>query len=893
MAPGAATAFAASAAGRRILRTALDEAARLLRADGGNVYLVVPETAARADGAGRRRRPGWVPGDLRNVVDAGLDASPGLQRLRSVRLKVGTGVFGLAVATGTVQHTGDYLADHAFEHLGSSDAVVADVGIRSLVVAPLRVDREVIGALGVFSTRPDAFAAPQRALIRALAEHAAVNIRSNLLIRELGAARRQLGRRIQVERTLREISAQLVALRDPASVLQRTVDAAAGLLDADGARIDLIDDRSGVLLWGYDASTGARPPLGPIEGDPDESDPDEGITGRAARLGRPVWTPDYLVDPRFKHAEALDAFARRNHIRSAMAAPIAGESAVLGTLTVYTARVDDYDAADGDLLAVLADQASLAITNARRIEELTRSRSEFAARAQLERGLRQITAGISAERDPQQVLHLIAREAARLTGCDRTYINVLNEPGAASPWVWYSPTERGVDPWSPEEGVQHDEGVTGRAISTGRTVITPDYLADERFIHRPATDRYMRETGMRSCIAVPIVDGETPLGALWVESPEVDAFDHADAELLEALARQAGIALSNARLLARLRESEAQLRASEARFRYLVNASPDVVWEVDLDGRFTFVSDAVERMTGRPAGEVVGRPMAEVITPDTLPAALDQFERLLAEPDEVVEARFALRHLDGHAVPLENFATGVLRNGRLVGGHGSGRDLSEREHLERDLGRQASELASSAERAHLARELHDSVTQALFAMTLVSRSIELQLPRDPDAARARFAELRDLQREALAEMRSLIFELRPGSIERDGLEQALRTHAAAVESRVGLPIELSAALDERLPLEVEETLYRIAQEALHNIVRHAGASRAWVSVERHGSVARLVVRDDGRGFDPGTIPEGHLGVAGMRARAERVGGSFRLTSVPGAGSSVTVELPVG
>jgi len=874
--------FTTTASGRRILRDALEEAVRLLRADGGMVYV-----AAAATGATPAR-----DGGLRLLIDTGLDASTVLAQVRTLRLRAGSGLFGMAVTTGTVQSTGDYLVDARFRHSASTDEVVHDVGLRSLVAAPLRIDRDIVGALGVFSTRADAYGPAQQALVRSLAEHAAVHIRSTELIRELGAARRQLSRRSRVERTLREITAELAALRDPASVLQRTVDAAASLLRADGARIDLSDDRSGALLWGYDAHTGARPALGPIDGDSAEFDPDEGITGRAARLGRPVWTGDYLTDPRFVHREALDAFARGNGIRSAMAAPIAAETGVLGTLTVYTGRPDAYDKADAELLTALSDQASLAITNAHRIEALTRSRSELAERAELERGLREITAGITAERDVDAVLHRIAVEASRLTGNDRVFINLLNDPGSPTAWTWYSPTETGTDPWDPFDAMSLQEGVTGRAITDRRTFISGGYLEDDRFVHRPGPDAYMRDEGLRSVIAVPIFDGDTPLGALWAESTEPDAFDVDDAERLEVLARQAGIAMANARLLDRLRASEAQVRVSEARFRYLVNASPDVVWEVETSAVFTFVSDAVERMTGRPASDVVGRPMSEVITPETLPAALTQFRQMMDDPRGVSEARFSLIHRDGHAVPIENFATGVFREGQLVGGHGSGRDLSERDRLERDLGRQAAELASSAERAHLARELHDSVTQALFAMTLVSRSIELQLPRDPGAARARFAELRDLQREALAEMRSLIFELRPGSIERDGLEQALRTHAAAVESRVGLAIRLEVDLDERLPLEAEETLYRVSQEALHNIVRHAGARLAQVRVERLGNVARLTVRDDGHGFDAAAIPEGHLGVAGMRARAERVGGRFALASAPGEGTTVTVELPL-
>ncbi len=165
--------------------------------------------------------------------------------------------------------------------------------------------------------------------------------------------------------------------------------------------------------------------------------------------------------------------------------------------------------------------------------------------------------------------------------------------------------------------------------------------------------------------------------------------------------------------------------------------------------------------------------------------------------------------------------------------------MSDRDRLERGLRQQAGELAAGEERAHLARELHDSVTQALFSMTLVSRSVEMLLDRDPDAARTQLTQLRELQREALAEMRALIFELRPGNLEQDGLVRALKTHTASLQGRIGLPVVVESTLEERLPLAVEETLYRIAQEALHNVVKHAGAHEV-----------RLEIRADADGGAP-------------------------------------------
>jgi signal transduction histidine kinase len=220
------------------------------------------------------------------------------------------------------------------------------------------------------------------------------------------------------------------------------------------------------------------------------------------------------------------------------------------------------------------------------------------------------------------------------------------------------------------------------------------------------------------------------------------------------------------------------------------------------------------------------------------------------------------------------------------------REIGERLRFQEELREHAAALAASDERAHLARELHDSVTQALFSMTLVTRSLELLMDKDLDAARAKIADLRALQRDALAEMRALIFELRPDSLTRDGLVVALRTHVAAVEARTGITVALEAGAVERMPPPVEEALFRIAQESLHNIVKHAAAAEARITIAADEARCFMVTSDDGRGFDPTAVPPGHLGLMGMAARAERLGGSLSIDSRPGAGTRISVELPI-
>ena len=336
---------------------------------------------------------------------------------------------------------------------------------------------------------------------------------------------------------------------------------------------------------------------------------------------------------------------------------------------------------------------------------------------------------------------------------------------------------------------------------------------------------------------------------------------------------------------------ESELRQSEERYRFLVENSPDVVFSIDADGKFTYLSETIERMTGRMPDELIGDHFARIVDEASMPIAAERWEALVAEPEREQVARIDLIHRDGRRIPVEVSSLGTTSDGKFAGIHGSTRDIRERERLEQDLRRQAGELASSQERAHLARELHDSVTQALFSMTLVTRTTELLVDRDPAQAKEKLGSLRDLQREALAEMRALIFELRPGNIEQDGLLAALKTHSAGLQGRIGLPIVVTSDLADRLPLGIEEVLYRISQEALHNVVKHAAARQVTVSIDRPSSGVRLRIVDDGKGFEAGSVPDGHLGLAGMRARAAKIGASFEVTSRARVGTTIEVTVP--
>lgn len=212
---------------------------------------------------------------------------------------------------------------------------------------------------------------------------------------------------------------------------------------------------------------------------------------------------------------------------------------------------------------------------------------------------------------------------------------------------------------------------------------------------------------------------------------------------------------------------------------------------------------------------------------------------------------------------------------------------------------QARDRGTLEERARLARELHDSVTQALFSMTMHARVAEMAVSRqalDPSSPLAlSVRQLGELTQGALAEMRALIFELRPGALSEEGLVAAIRKQASALGAREDLRIDVQAP-DARLQLEpeVEEHLYRVVQEALHNVIKHAHAANTRIRIQPEpGNRLILEVADNGTGFDPDTVPAGHLGLSTMEERVKYIGGHLSVDSHPHRGTRIRATVPLG
>jgi PAS domain S-box-containing protein len=560
-----------------LLRAAVEEAARLLDADGAMVYLLDPET-----------------GVLRFAHDAGIKSRRTRAWVRDLVLEPGTGMFGRAVAERGVVVTEDYANDPSFPHAPGPDRVVADIGICSMVVAPLKHGDEIYGALGTFSRQVAAFDRAQIALVRSLADHAAAAIANSRLIAALDQTSALLADRVEIERSLREINVRISAASDLSDVLQRAVDEAARLLHADGARIDLIDQRSGLLRWAY-ASGALKPDDTVWPDDPDET-LDQGVSGQAVATGQPFWTGDYPNDERFPHGAGADSYVDASGVRSVMAAPLIGEAGAFGALTIFTSRTQAWDQPHADLLGSIAAQAAIAITRARLIDELDRSRSRLARRAEAEQALREIAARITALRDPADILQEVVELASRLVGGQGAILDLLDPGTNHLRWAFDDGLAR---LFSAEERSQLwisvGEGATGTAVAEDRVVIAGDELAD-LFPPSPESTEFYERTGFHSMIAAPISGEDGPLGVIEVYALERDAFDDSDADLVRALAGQAAIAITNARLIRELAESRSDLARTADAERTLREIAARVSAMRDEREILQAVADAAQRL---------------------------------------------------------------------------------------------------------------------------------------------------------------------------------------------------------------------------------------------------------------------------------------------------------
>jgi PAS domain S-box-containing protein len=332
-----------------------------------------------------------------------------------------------------------------------------------------------------------------------------------------------------------------------------------------------------------------------------------------------------------------------------------------------------------------------------------------------------------------------------------------------------------------------------------------------------------------------------------------------------------------------LKAAEEALRSSDERFRLVLSAAPVTVAAQDEDLRFVW---AFNQRTA-PADDVIGKTDADIFTAEEADHLRALKRRVIDEGVELHEQLWFDRppgrvFLDCTFSPLRD------ETGKVTGVGVTTVDLTQMRLAEEAL--RESELAAAAreERSRLARDLHDSITQALFAASLKAEALTTAGGASPEIDELA-QEVRRLTGGALAQMRTMLLELRGEPLDSIPLMQLLRNVVEATESRTRTKIDLTVKGSQTVPADLHAALYRITQEALNNVVRHARAENAWIVLSLEPSAVRLAVGDDGCGFDLSPVGPTHLGLRSMRERASEVGADFRVVTAPGSGTEIVLE----
>jgi signal transduction histidine kinase len=534
------------------------------------------------------------------------------------------------------------------------------------------------------------------------------------------------------------------------------------------------------------------------------------------------------------------------------------------------------------------------------------------------RGLVDAGIALSSELSLDDLLQKLAETAAALTGARYAALGVIDRSGTG--------LERFVHTGMDAETVAkigdlpQGRGILGALITDARSLRLESMADDRRSVGFPP-----HHPPMRGFLGVPIRSRGRAFGNLYLAEKESGSFTAEDQELVEALAGQAGVAAENARLYEAATSWSEQLEA-------LNEVGTALAGEVDLARLLELISRRLRTLTGArlvtialPAGD--GTLRVEAADGDRADEVLGlQLERAGSKSGRVLERRRAER-VDSLAgdpevdkVAAERFQARsglyvpLVARGRAIGvivAHD--KEGSDSRFTDEDL-RLAETFAPRAavavdlsarvagdavrrvveaqelERRRLARELHDQTGQELTSILLGLKAVG-EAKSDEERAEA-LAAVREQVVETLHDVRRLAMELRPKALDDFGLVAALEHLRDTFSEQTGMRVDLESQIDGRLPSDVETALYRIVQEALTNIVKHAQASAVSIVLARSNRAVTAVIEDDGRGFVPDDDGGEGQGLIGVRERLALLGGKLKIESSPRAGTTIVAEVPL-
>jgi PAS domain S-box-containing protein len=335
------------------------------------------------------------------------------------------------------------------------------------------------------------------------------------------------------------------------------------------------------------------------------------------------------------------------------------------------------------------------------------------------------------------------------------------------------------------------------------------------------------------------------------------------------------------------------LYESELKYRQIIDSANSIILEMDPQGGITFVNKYAREFFGYPEADILSRNVVGTIIPQTVTAEREQTQIVA---DVVVHPENYL-HYEQENVLKNGARVWVVwtykplfdEDGKLKEILCIGINETEKKKAEELIAQQLKERTAVEERNRLARDLHDAVSQTLFSTSLIAEVLPKLWERNPIEGKKRLEEIRQLTRGALAEMRTLLLELRPVSLKDAELGDLLRQLGESVNGRARIPVSVEIQGHSEISPEAKVALYRIAQEALNNVAKHSGASQANVLLDCQPQAVKMTVSDNGKGFDPAAIQAQSLGVGIMKERAREINARLSIDSQQTQGTRITVD----
>jgi PAS domain S-box-containing protein len=334
------------------------------------------------------------------------------------------------------------------------------------------------------------------------------------------------------------------------------------------------------------------------------------------------------------------------------------------------------------------------------------------------------------------------------------------------------------------------------------------------------------------------------------------------------------------------------LKGSEERLRIIAEVSTDAIWEVDPRTQEVYFTHGINKLFGHDPDDYIDLDWWKMhIHPDERDGIFEGFKRSIDGDDVYWAAQYRFCRADGNYAHVLDRGY-ILRDeaGQPIKIIGTMVDITPQIEI-----KEAAALAAMEERRRLARDLHDAVTQSLYSLSLMAEAARRRAQTgDGQETHDYIVRLGELAQQSLKEMRLLVYEMRPSALEENGLAEALQARLDAVERRAGVEARLTGDVTRELSPEVQVQLYRIAEEALNNTLKHAAASAVAITIHSGPDGINLRISDNGRGFDAlKETTSGGLGLVSMRERAAKLGGVLEIETASGRGTTVTLTLDAG